>query len=639
MTDENKYSPPTRPDLAIRVGITGSRALDALRARDPTQWIWIEQQLRDVLRFIRLTVAELATREDVKECYASRRDRRLYWLLSPLAEGADRLAAHVALAEDYRLFVPMPFRQSEYENDFVATSGSLDEFRRLLAHADGRSVELDGARNQAGGLIAREARSYEAVGRFVARNCDVLVAIWDGQSPEGRGGTFDTLRFATEIGVPVWWIHARSAVSPAWLSEPVEPEVNLQAPPFDELARYLTNLIAPPVLSDEGSGGSLIEASFRWLFRDGQATHREYLLEPEPDSRSLWRTHGKFTRMLAFHPSGDSTLRAYERQQDRAPYWAEHYDPPDRLSVAFANRYRSVYLLIFALTALSLFFAATPLLRMENEITARDGVGRIHEIIAKGLSPTAIVVEAVAIFAIFALVAMNLSLDWHRRWLDYRVLAELFRKQSALAPLGWTLPRSWVSGLSDPPDGPRRGSDRGAWIAWFQGAVVRAAPLPRGVLQDQLSAARDHILNELVRGQLAYHARREADYQIAERRLVRGGELLFLCIIVLALVKLFDLSTGRPIGGMAEFLAVVLPTFAAALVGIRHYTEMELLVRQSEHMIRVMNRAEARLLTLDLNQPFASQDLGSIGLGVAIEMLKDIDDWVRLFRVKVVEAS
>src|SRR3954449_8629070 len=55
-------------------------------------------------------------------------------LLSPLAEGADRLAAEVALARGITLLVPMPMVQSEYERDFPDRE-SLEEFRRLLKAA------------------------------------------------------------------------------------------------------------------------------------------------------------------------------------------------------------------------------------------------------------------------------------------------------------------------------------------------------------------------------------------------------------------------------------------------------------------------------------------------------------------------
>src|SRR5438270_13428229 len=56
-------------------------------------------------------------------------------LLSPLAEGADRAAAELALSCGIKLVVPLPMAQPEYEQDF-ATPESLREFRKLLEAAD-----------------------------------------------------------------------------------------------------------------------------------------------------------------------------------------------------------------------------------------------------------------------------------------------------------------------------------------------------------------------------------------------------------------------------------------------------------------------------------------------------------------------
>lgn len=50
-------------------------------------------------------------------------------LLSPLAEGADRLAARVALESGVRLIVPLPMPRELYERDFPT---SRAEFDRLL---------------------------------------------------------------------------------------------------------------------------------------------------------------------------------------------------------------------------------------------------------------------------------------------------------------------------------------------------------------------------------------------------------------------------------------------------------------------------------------------------------------------------
>ena len=60
----------------------------------------------------------------------------------------------------------------------------------LLARAEGRVLEIDGGRGP-----NHEWRSYEAVGRLIVRNCDLLIAIWDDEvPPKGLGGTRDTIR-------------------------------------------------------------------------------------------------------------------------------------------------------------------------------------------------------------------------------------------------------------------------------------------------------------------------------------------------------------------------------------------------------------------------------------------------------------
>jgi hypothetical protein len=115
---------------------------------------------------------------------------RTYELLSPLAEGADRLAAEVALARGISLLVPMPMAQPEYERDF-ASDGSLDEFRRMLASASA-SWELGNPReleaSELPGIASRD-QQYAAVGEYIAEKSNVLILLWDGQVNQKVGGT------------------------------------------------------------------------------------------------------------------------------------------------------------------------------------------------------------------------------------------------------------------------------------------------------------------------------------------------------------------------------------------------------------------------------------------------------------------
>lgn len=120
-------------------------------------------------------------------------------LISPLAEGADRLVARVALDAGARLVVPLPRAREDYERDF-ADAASREEFRALLGRAT-RSFEIDWPPDDRDANGPPRDRSYERVGAYVARNCQLLIALWDGVDTGRPGGTSETVRYRLE-GTP-----------------------------------------------------------------------------------------------------------------------------------------------------------------------------------------------------------------------------------------------------------------------------------------------------------------------------------------------------------------------------------------------------------------------------------------------------
>lgn len=119
-------------------------------------------------------------------------------VISPLAEGSDRLVAEAGLERGASLIAPLPFAADEYLNDFE-TERSKQQFRALLEQAT-EVIELPETeeRNEA----------YAQVGEWVLDESDVLIAIWDGQPAQGQGGTADTVARALEHGIPVLHIKA-----------------------------------------------------------------------------------------------------------------------------------------------------------------------------------------------------------------------------------------------------------------------------------------------------------------------------------------------------------------------------------------------------------------------------------------------
>jgi hypothetical protein len=120
-------------------------------------------------------------------------------ILSPLAEGADRIIAERALAIDgTKLIAVLPLPVEMYQEDFRSPS-SIKEFQGLLELAD-EIIELPR-------IINRE-ESYRNVGKYLVAHCDVLIAIWDGQPARGPGGTAEVVAFARDRNLPVAWIYA-----------------------------------------------------------------------------------------------------------------------------------------------------------------------------------------------------------------------------------------------------------------------------------------------------------------------------------------------------------------------------------------------------------------------------------------------
>ncbi|KKL46467.1 hypothetical protein LCGC14_2345260, partial [marine sediment metagenome] len=165
---------PVRPIETVRIGVTGQLELATGGA--------LRQRLQEALDAIQERIGP-----DV--CFE---------LLSPLAEGADRLAAEVVRQRDGALLhVILPLELTDYVGDSPQTE---DGFRDLLDYA--AEIEVVKAEDgETGGV-------HWAASRYLVDHCDVLLAIWDGRPPAGPGGTSEAVAHARRIGRPLAWIQA-----------------------------------------------------------------------------------------------------------------------------------------------------------------------------------------------------------------------------------------------------------------------------------------------------------------------------------------------------------------------------------------------------------------------------------------------
>jgi hypothetical protein len=254
---------------------------------------------------------------------------------------------------------------------------------------------------------------------------------------------------------------------------------------------------------------------------------------------------------------------------------------------------------------------------------------------------TGVLVELAALLTIAMLVIASYAQQWHSRWITFRLLAELCRKQRTLAPLGRTLPRRQVElfemgdSLDEVP--------RDAWVSWYFSAAQRASAMPSGSLAHNVARAKDVGLS-LVAEQTAYHEARAERYQRAGVRLQHLGEIFFLATLIGVAVECWMRFFGTVGAGWVQWIdlgAALLPAGAAAFISLRAYSEFELLHDQSKRMIRVMHGAREELEAVDVtgSAPLKSIELGTALHALAMAMMQDVGGWVQLFGIKGLETG
>ena len=103
----------------------------------------------------------------------------------------------------------------------------------------------------------RELDAFVMTGRATVAHCNMLLAIWDGLPPRGRGGTGEIVQLAITRGTPVFHMPDPagpprllwSAFDPAVLTLADEPTV--ERPATEPTSNLLAALLTPPADPEE----------------------------------------------------------------------------------------------------------------------------------------------------------------------------------------------------------------------------------------------------------------------------------------------------------------------------------------------------------------------------------------------------
>ncbi len=529
-------------------------------------------------------------------------DRRVQ-VISGLAEGADQLVAEIALNEKLPLVAVLPMPMSEYQHDFE-TAGARARLAELHARAT-ECIELPLATGTTLAGIAAQgeqrARQYAQLGVFLCAHCHLLLALWDGKSSDELGGTAQVVQFHHDDIMPGY---TRTVGA------------NRQMLVDDE-----SDLVYHVVCSRDRPGGApadgLVPLDCSWFTKD-----RDQPRNPEmPDQHRLIFEHGaEFSRDARRHAgeieAGKSPLYAPEQASD-VPPGVEAIDRLFCIADWLAIRFQRKVLLT---------------LRATHVLAFSMGLMFILYTDLRGVS---YYLFAFLAFFLVAAIIQNRAArrGWHRKYLDYRALAEGLRVQFywAVAGIGNDNVSKFTHDSFLQTQEPELG-----WIR----NIMRIAGTKSDAARSTSDAGLAFVLREWIgdangRGQLGYFAAKLED-KINRNRLTDAlGRLSLLTSV--AVVAVFVVVGTRLPGEWSSPLMVAMGA-TLLLYGIRqgygYATAEKDLIKQYEFMLRLFQSARRRI---DMTRDPDEQRRILKALGDAA--LDEHADWLLMHRERAIDQS
>jgi hypothetical protein len=557
------------------------------------------ERLRERIRGTLLLIEEAggALLEQESDCFAPGPPRLRF--VSPIADGADQIAADLALELGWELQVVLPFSRAEYRKS-LANDGARERFDALVREAT-CLLELPGDPDDS-------LDAYIMTGRATVAHCDVLIAVWDGKPPRGRGGTGEVVQLALTRGTAIVHVPLDKRADTRILWAAFDPSVVTVADdpgvarPLDraDVDALLTGLLMPP--PDE------LEQNFLKRFLKERVRQIRARIEYQ-----LLLTAAGVRRLRASDLTAKHAAKMIKEEWQRyregcveahnllAPIdlLEEAYSWADRLATHFAQTYRSGHIFNFVLGGFAVCLG-------------------LAAFMAPHLKFDEAALEMLITLAIILNAYIGAKEEWHRRWLDYRQLAERLRPMRSLKLLGIAAP--------DPP-GTETNPVPKRWIDWYASGIWRATGCPSGSI-DRTCAAHlgEAIADHEVAPQMSYHQRNARQIELLDRRLEQAATTLFAATLVVTVATVIGLGIGADFvnryGNWFTLVSAGFPALGTAVFGIRFQADFggdAVRSMATSNTLRQIDEELRKEVTLSRAADLAEQ--------AARVMLSDLDEW------------
>ena len=516
-------------------------------------------------------------------------------VVSALAEGGDQLVAQEALDAGARLVAPLPLPRELYVDDF-SDAAVREKFDALCGQAEiVRLPQLLAQSRLAIGSpgMARD-RQYAKAGVYIASHCHILLAIWDGKETGRLGGTAQIVKYHL------------SGTLPGLIDRRRETRHVLGG--GDESLLY--HIVCSRDGADDTVATGLQPLQTLWRTVDTADTRL-------PEDFQLM-----FARMAEFNAECDR----YADDIEAAVY--THQDSQSNTTAIVDH-------LFHAADWLAMHFQRRVLMAMRLTYTLAALMGIAFTFYAHLTEQDYLIYLFLLLFASGGFVAVLAHRrGWHRKYLDYRALAEGLRIQSY-----WR--RAGISANSDHEFAHDNFLQKqNIELGWIRNVMRAAGLYPSTASVEPTAAALASVISEWVgesgkSGQLHYYERKTVErtgvHHITE---AIGSISLWGGIAISVFLAVFVVVLPRDAKTILVMIMAVLSIIAAVREAYAYRKADKELIRQYRFMQRIFTSARAALDSTD--DPVEQREI-LLSLGDAA--LTEHAEWTLMQRERQVEHS
>jgi hypothetical protein len=245
-------------------------------------------------------------------------------------------------------------------------------------------------------------------------------------------------------------------------------------------------------------------------------------------------------------------------------------------------------------------------------------------LLAPAFKPVLLAIEIFLIVSILLVIGQGSRSQWHRRWLEYRRLAEMLRQLRILS----------LTGAAARLDRPGNRATRAqGWVGWYARAIEREIPLPTLVVDHTyLAAVRDAVRTAELKPQIDYNRRNAQAMESAGERLHLAGTVLFLATLAICVGYLclyyFAPAMALRYREWTVFLTALFPTVGAAINAIRAQGDFQSVAERSRETASSLEELDAAMR----QEPLEFARLADRIEKIADLMMADVAEWQVLFR-------